>query len=285
MTYGDLKFRLLKAFPGLDLDLLEGWIGDTYAEILGALPWTRLNVQAILETTAQYTAGLVQVTLGSQTVTLTGGTWDSTMGGRGFRVSPRTEFYEFTYVSATSGSLDRPYEGPTSTTAGYQIFQNVYPLPANCRLLNDDAFTSRLGQMQRTTHGQLEQTAPWRTVNGIPLFWASYMDDNSTPPRMQVELYPIPEIAVGLPFSYVADADPLSATNFAFQVWMQPAAMLEGVTAKIKAYLKDYTGAAMHMSNAKLALLNMLSSEAQGMAPASMQLDPYFTRHRCGRCR
>jgi hypothetical protein len=284
MTYGQLKFRLLKAFPGLDLDLLEGWIGDAYSEILGALPWQRLNVQAILETTAQYTTGLASVTLGSSSVTLTGGAWDATMTGRGFRVSPRTEFYEFTFLNATSGSLDRPYEGPTAT-AGYQIFQNVYPLPENCRMLNEYAFSSRVGTLQRTTHGQLEQTAPWRTVNGIPLFWASYMDDNSTPPRMQVELYPIPEIAVGLPFSYVADADPLSATDFGFQAWMQPAVMVEAVTAKIKNYLKDYMGAQAHMANAKLALVNMLSSEAQGMAPASMQLDPYFTRHRSRRCR
>jgi hypothetical protein len=61
--------------------------------------------------------------------------------------------------------------------------------------------------------------------------------------------------------------------------------MVEAVTAKIKNYLKDYMGAQAHMANAKLALVNMLSSEAQGMAPASMQLDPYFTRHRSRRCR
>jgi hypothetical protein len=279
MTYGDLKFRLLKAFPSLDLDLLEGWIGDTYAEILGALPWTRLNVQGILLTTAPYVTGTVAVTQGSATAILTGGTWSAAMTGRGFRVGQDTAFYQFTYLNALTGSLDRPYEGTSSAAGAYRIFQSVYPLPSNCRMLNDDAFTL----MQRFSHGQMEQLFPGRLDNGTPYAWASYMDDNSTPPRMQVEVYPVPDQAVGLPFSYVADADPLSASSVAFQVWMQPAAMVEGVTAKIKKYLKDYTGAAMHQSDAKLALLNMLSSEAQGMGPASMQLDSYFTRHRIRR--
>src|ERR1039457_3453391 len=107
MTYGDLKFRLLKAFPGLDLDLLEGWIGDSYAEILGALPWTRLNVQGMLLTTAPYVTGTVAVTQGSSTIALTGGTWSAAMTGRGFRVGTDTAFYQFTYLNAIAGSLDR----------------------------------------------------------------------------------------------------------------------------------------------------------------------------------
>ena len=47
MNYGQLKFRLTKAFGGVDADLIEGWIADCYQEILGLLPWSRLDVHAI----------------------------------------------------------------------------------------------------------------------------------------------------------------------------------------------------------------------------------------------
>src|ERR1035438_2415580 len=50
MTYGQIKLRLTQAFPGVSLDLIEGWINDRYAEILGELPWTRLTVQTTLTT-------------------------------------------------------------------------------------------------------------------------------------------------------------------------------------------------------------------------------------------
>jgi hypothetical protein len=280
MTYGDLKFRLLKAYPGLDLDLLEGWAGDVYAELLGALSWSRLEVEGILQTTAQYVAGTVSVVQGSRIVTLTGGTWTAAMNGLGFRMSPGVEYYEFTFVNAGEGSLDRPYEEATNALGTYSIFQNVYPLPANCRLLSDDAFNSKLGPMKRFGHRQLQALAPWSNVSGVPIAWASYMDNGSTPPLMQIELFPVPLISVGLPFTYTADADPLSSTSQAFQVWMQPGAMIEGVTAKIKAHRGDYDGAQVHALDAKIAVSTMLSAEAQRMAPALMMLDPYFTRHR-----
>lgn len=285
MTYGQLKFRLTKAFPGVDLDLIEGWIGDRYADIMGELPWTRLNVQGMLITAAPYAIGTVSVTEGSTSVILTGGTWSDAMKGRAFRVTGRSEFYEFTPADDVTGSLDRPYEGGDSTAAGYSIFQHIYPLPANCRILQDDAFSNRFGPMTRFSHGELNLSDPRRVQSGVPQTWASYMDDNSIPPNMQVELYPVPDCAIGIPFTYVADADPLSAASQILQVWMQPAAMIEGVTAKIKMHLKDYAGAQLHAAAAMGALKNMRSSEAQGMAPARMKLDPYYTSHRSRRGR
>ena len=40
-TFGELRFRLSKLVPGVDLDLLDGWIMDRYQEILDVLPWSR----------------------------------------------------------------------------------------------------------------------------------------------------------------------------------------------------------------------------------------------------
>ena len=281
MTYGDVKFRLVKAFPGVDADLIEGWISDRYYEILAVLPWTRLSVEAVLQTTAPYATGTVAVTLGSANITLTSGTWTTGMSGRAFRVGTRNEFYEFLYVSATTATLDRVYEGPTAAAAGYQIFQHVYPLPTDCRLLEDDAFnTFELGEIRRMSRGQLNASQPFSNSYGTPQIWASYMEDGSTPPRMQIELYPIPNLAVGIPFNYVAEGPALTDTSQILQVWMQPAALIESVTASIKAHREDYSGAQFHEMRAAAALKAMIGTEAQGMAKTRLQLDDYYTSYR-----
>lgn len=354
MTYGQLKFRLTKAFPGVDLDLIEGWINDVYRDILGELPWQRQQVESMLLTVAPYTTGYVGVASGSTSVSLVGGTWSPSMNGRAFRTPPRSEFYQFTYISSTSGSLDRPYEGTTlsplptlsgdisdsavtamlasttgisndsywlidseaiqittyagnvvnivraqlGTTAAshsadaaltplipYTIFQHIYPLPSNCRLLEDDAFSSKHGLSERFTHAQLNISDPNRVMMGTPQGWASYMDDNSTPPNMQVELYPVPDKEIGIPFTYVADGQALSSAGTLFQFWMQPSALVEGVTARIKAFLKDYDGAQLHGAAFGGSLQRMRKAEAQGMAPAKLTVGSYFTRGRMRRGR
>ena len=239
----------------------------------------------MLLTAAPYSTGTVAVTQGSTAIVLAGGAWTAAMNGQAFRTVNRSEFYAFTFSDATHGALDRPYEGDGDGDIGYSLFQHIYPLPADCRLLKDDAFSGRFGPMKRVTHGELNLTDPRRQATGTPQFWASYMDDSSTPPNMQVELYPIPQIEVGIPFSYVAAGPDLASTTAILQVWLQPAALLEGVTAKIKMHLKDYTGAQLHAAAAGSALKNMRTSEAQEMAPTRMRLDPYYTDHRMRRGR
>jgi hypothetical protein len=283
MTYGQLKLRLTQAFPGISLDLIEGWANDRYQEILGELPWTRQNIQAVLQTRTPYTAGTVAVTAGSNAVVLTGGSWTASLTGLAFRVKGETDYYEFTITSSTSGTLDRPYDGPSASAAAYAVYQAVYVLPAGCQLLADDAFVSPLGPMRRYTHEQLNASDPTRATVGTARAWAGYMDDDSTPPRMQVEIYPNPNESESLLYTYQSYGGDLDAEAKLLELWIQPAALLEGITARIKAHLKDYTGANFHTALAKAALATMRTSEAQGMAPAQMKLSSYYTGHRARR--
>src|SRR6185436_18932416 len=103
MTVGKLKLRMLKQFPGTDLDVLEGFISDRYGEIIQELAWSRLNVSALLQTIAPYADGTVAVAAGSSDITLTGGAWTPQMSDRFFRVGGRPEFYGFHYSSPTAG--------------------------------------------------------------------------------------------------------------------------------------------------------------------------------------
>lgn len=282
MTYGQLKFQLTQQFPSISLDLIEAWIGQRYAEVLGELPWSRLEVQSALQVPGVYSTGTVSITNGSAAITLTAGTWTAAMSGRAFRIKGDREYYQFTFGTGTTGTLDRPYDGTTAAAAGYSIFQTVYVLPSDCRLLADDAF----GSMARTSHGQLDQSDPWRELSGTPTQWASYMDDGNTPPNMQVELYPVPATATSILFTYFSDGGDLTDTSSLVQVWAQPTALVEGVVARARAHMKDYAGAAFAAGLAKAALANMRTSEAQGMGPAQLQMDSYYTRHRRNRwCR
>lgn len=289
LTYGQLKFRLTKQFPGVDLDLIEGWIDDRYAEILGELPWSRQNVQSVLQTVAPYSTGTVTLAAGSNTVSLTGGAFTASMTGMAFRVTGEDDIYGFTYVDATDGLLDRPYEGSLAFAPGaaFTIFQHIYVMPADCRMLEDTAFANfSYGPLLRMARSQLNQSQPSLPMGTLAI-WSSYMDDGSTPPRLQVELCPIPDKVYGIPFTYVSEAGALtgSATSTILQVWLQPSALIEGVVARVKAHLKDFTGAQLAGVMAKQALITMRAAEAQGMPPAAMQLGGYFTSHRMKRCR
>jgi len=281
MTYGQLKLRLTQAFPSVSLDLLEGWANDRYQEILSELPWSRLTVQAVLQTVAPYSTGTASVTLGSASITGVGTTWAAGMSRRQFRITSRNEQYTFTFVSATTGTLDRPYEGPTATLAAYSISQNIYSLPANAAMLQEDAFGSwDYGPLRRLTSPQL---GAYYNATGAPLAWASYMDDTGTPPNMEVKLFPSPNLAIGIPYEYIAGGPDLATTTTLLQIWMDPGALVEGIHAKVKAHLRDYAGAQFHMVEAARCLKGMRSTEAQGMARCELTMDRYYTRHRRNR--
>jgi hypothetical protein len=280
VTYGQLKLRLTQAFPGISLDLIEGWCNDRYQEILGELPWFRENIQAALLTSVPYTTGTVAVTQGSDAVTLTGGTWDSSMNGLAFRVKGENDYYEFQATSLTSGTLDRPYDGPSSSATAYSISQEVYVLPADCQLLADDAFTSRLGPMRRFTHEQINAFDPTHSMSGVPTAWASYMDDDSTPPRIQAEFWPTPTDVETLYLTYNSHAGDLQGEATILQVWMQSAALYDGIVGRIQLHLKNPAVAQVHLALAEKALKSMRGSEAQGLALGEMQLSQYYTGYR-----
>jgi hypothetical protein len=282
MTYGAIRLFLTQLYPGLNPDLIDGWIQQRYTSILDQLSWSRLRVDAILETTAPYSDGTVAVTAGSVDVTLTGGTWTAPMTGRSFRVSGRSEFYGFTQTGDATGTLDRPYEGDTAAVASYSLFQRIYTLPAACRVLDDDAFSGAVGRFRRLSRAQLDDAAPNRPTSGTPQIWASSFDANSA---MQVELYPIPGAAIGVPYTYTADPAELSGTGTAILVWVRPAALIAGVHADILNHLDKPAAADRAEAKYLRELSTMRATEARRDGPSQMSLASHYTSHRARRWR
>ena len=152
-TYGEIRLRLTKLAPEIDLELIDGWLQDRYTEILDRLPWQRLRATAVLVTVAPYGDGTVTVVQGSQDVYLSGGVWTEGMTGRVFRVTNDEPYYEFAWADAAHGTLDRPYEGVTAFAATYSIYQSIYPLPPDCRII--ESMTGPLGDVDQLSSAQL----------------------------------------------------------------------------------------------------------------------------------
>jgi len=89
-------------------------------QIAGALGYSQMPALSYTATvsTAEYTDGSIIVTNGSDEVTGVGTAWTSAMTGYWLATQPCLSAYRFTYVSATSGTLDRPYTCASGTMRG-----------------------------------------------------------------------------------------------------------------------------------------------------------------------
>lgn len=284
-TFGEIRFALHKEFPGLDQDLLDLWIVERYRDILQALAWRRLRVQSVIQTPAAYDTGTVSVTEGSDTVTLSDGTWTSAMTGRTFRVAGENEYYQFTYVGASSGTLDRNYEGDDDTAAEYKIAQSVYVLPPDCRELHSIRVLGAPRDLDQWSQEMLDEAAPHRSAYGKPVAYAPHMENASSPSRQQVELYPIPDDVYGLPFWYTQEPTLFTASDTSdfFAPWLLPNALIEHVRSIALRKEKDYTGAQFATAEAARAFATMRATEARRIGSTPMKMAPKFTRHRIER--
>ncbi|MGH8743849.1 MAG: hypothetical protein ACREUY_06170, partial [Burkholderiales bacterium] len=111
-TLGEMRFHLSKtpAGAGIDATILTNYINSRLREILNRNDWLRLIVTGTIQSVAAYDAGTLAVLEGAASLTGSGTTWTSAMTGRKMRISSRNEYYSFTYVSATSATLERVYE-------------------------------------------------------------------------------------------------------------------------------------------------------------------------------
>ena len=78
MTYGQIRLLLTKALPGVDEELISGWIQGRYQRILDTISWKRQEAESILQAPASYAIGTITATQGSSSIVSDG--------------SPSTEF-------------------------------------------------------------------------------------------------------------------------------------------------------------------------------------------------
>lgn len=288
-TFGSIQFELshfAKAndLPSVDLELLKAWINEAYHNILDARQWKGLETRATLQTVSTYRTGTVAATNGSAAIAGTGTTFTAAMTGRKFRIAGSLEVYTFTYASATGATLDRPFEGATITGASYEIFANVYSLPSRVKhivLMRN----TRLGvPMEPISEVNLDQASASRLSIGEPYYWCPAEDTaDSTPPVLhQVEIYPAPETAIGLPYTYIKLPIEFDGTNNATEIlpWVDPRSIVAGAKTLILAHLKNYEGAAAEMAIRKSSRDTMSRVETDRTGPSRIKMASRYTAHR-----
>lgn len=383
MTYGQLRLRLSKLLPGVDLELIDGWIQDRFTFILDFLSWKRLEGEAVFQCPPSYAIGTVAVSQGSASITGTGTAWTPALTGLMIRIANGTEYYAFAQLTGTTGTLDRPYEGSTAAlltgdvtvdaagsgykagdvvyvtggnglaqlqvltvgaggavtglgvlvggnqyavatgvvttsngagtgltinitavglSAGlpYRIDQNIFQLPAECRILRGiRPMHDGDHPLEIITPAEMTRRSNYRNVYGTPQWAAQTWDTATDPPIMQVELGPVPSSpdSMGNTLSFVVDYiyDPAAlydgsstpSTSQDFLPWVRPLALIEGVQASAMRWKADQNpqaaGAYLNTSTAHErafmgALENMAWTNAQQRGAQSLRLAPELRR-------
>lgn len=277
----------------MDLALFNGWLDEVYRSgVLGYRRWKGLEKDGTISTTARYNTGTVDATNGSASISGTSTVWTSAMTGREIRIGGRNELYTFTYVSGTSGTLDRVYEGDTDTELAYEIVQRFYNLASDVEQVVDNLLDPESARpLTRTTQGELDEWAPHRPESGEPFLWAPAPDsaevDSSgdTAVSHRVELYPIPTSAEAIPYRYTKRVTGFTGTNTSGEPlpWVTDEVLMEGVREKALRHDKDYTGAGYAAAAFQRALKSLSDSESRRIGPVTLQMARRYTQHRAHR--
>lgn len=296
-TWGQLRLILQTGAPEVPLDLLDSWLNERYEQVLEATDWIGRKAHASLETTAAYQSSTdsVTATVGSTAVTGLHTSWTSAITGQRFYIPGDTAVYVMTYVSATSLTLDRAYEGQGSDPAGtvysaspYVFMQDVYTLPSDC-----DSVVTVLdpisGQpLAPFTKDGLDASVASRALIGYPQSWAQYDDSaEASPPVLhQIQLYPPPQYARGFPLEYLRLANAFTGSNTSSSPlpFLSNSVLLNGVRADIQVYLENFTGAKGYEAMFENELARLLRVEhTQRRVKTSVKMADRFTRHRLAR--
>lgn len=281
-SYGRLRFEILKVYPGTDLDTINGFAWDRYQQILSLLDWERLSAQSAFATPASYATGTVAVTNGSDSIVGTGTTWTEAMTNRMIRFAGQSEYYNFTFVDATHGTLDRVYAGTTAAAATFRIDQNVYALPATLRTL-DSLEIPGCGPLHLASGTDFDSD---RMTYGQPAYYALHMDTVDDVPQVQVELWPVPERVYTVNYRWHKDvSNPTGSTQSSILPWINNGALKYGVLADI-ATLLEKPQQATSWETRFLQLVNQLVAQNSRVEGGRvMRTASRFTRHRVGRWR
>lgn len=311
MTWGQLRFQLQTGAPGVSADLLDEFLNSRYEQLLEATNWQGLRYPATIQTTAAYqsTTDTVNLTVGSTAVTGVGTAWTSAnTNGMNFYRPGDTVIYTFTWVSGTSGTLDRPYEGVGTdapgtlyTAAAYVFMQDVYQLPSDVRSVEyalDPITGYALGKM---SSAEMDASCGQRTLVQDPTTWAIVDDTNESSPPVahQIRLFPPPLYARGIKIEYIHTASGFDGGNTSASPlpWISQSSLLAGCRCSIETYLASQSEGqafAAHLNAAKTYAAEwaveinrlLLVEFTQKRKKVPMQMASRFTRHRVFRvCR
>lgn len=270
---------LLSKLPdgaGVDPTLLAHYVNTVVEDIVKSYDFSRLQLSDLIQTVVQYSTGTVSIATGATAGTGTGTAFTALMTGRRIRIAQTSAFYIFTYVSATSFTIDRAYEDDTSVVDGaFRIWQAVYGLPNLLSRIKSIEVPPRRWDLDEQSREWLNRRDSQRWAYGEPQVYVPFEDSSAGLP--QIELYPGPDRAEGLPIEYQAKLAPLVETDDVIPEWFSIPAMWAGTVAMVN-------GRPLESEAAYQMALQAFQNEDQRRKPVlEIQMADRFTEHRIKR--
>ena len=301
MTYGQIRLLLTKALPGIDEELISGWIQARYQRILDTISWKRQEAESILQAPPSYAIGTVTATQGSTSIVSDGSpatVFTAAMNGLMIRINNTSEYYQFAYASPTSATLDRGFQGPTASGLAYRIDQAVFLLPSNCRILRQvRPLHNRERPLEMVSPAELNRISSSRNLYGTPAYACQTWDSFSDPPQMQVELFPVPDVpdsssnllSWGIDYIFEEAELDVDGTTATLKPFARPSAIMSGVSADAMRPRPQWEGnisaAELYEADYDKLVEQQLMINAQQRGPKRIQLAPNLRRQTPGRYR
>lgn len=285
MTWGQIRLALVafvKSNNGgtLPFHVYNNAIDSAYGKVLSARRWRKLNVDGTLAVLAPVTAGTVSISQGGTLVTLAGSTWPMAVSGRKFRITGQQVWYVIAWATATTATLDRPFEDEAVTGGTYQIFQDEYELPEDCNAVK--TFTDI-----RTGYPLIKKDPDWITQNnpslmrtGDPEVWAPTTSTSQSDVK-RVQFYPVPLRALSLKIRYRQIVTGFDGSNDGDSplAWISTNAIeLDSKATISREHLKNPAMADQIGREYKEALQDMHREEMQEGSVVPLRMDPHYTR-------
>lgn len=295
MTWGQLRLQLQATAPGASLDLIDEYLNTRYTSILDRTVWQGLEAHSTIQTVAAYESGTASATLtiGSTGVTGSGTAFTAQhVGCKFYRPGDSAIYTVATYVSATSITLDRGYEGagnetPATVHAGcaFVVMQNVYSLPTDCKAIDSVLNPVTQYPMGKHSKQELDGSVGSRANIGEPNSYCPYDDSGeaSPPVLQQIEFYPPPRYSRGYVLDYIKKPVAFTGSNTSSSPlpWVTDSALLNGCRADLQLYLKDFNSAKFYEAKFEADVARMLMVDAnQKQAKQTLRMASRFTRHR-----
>lgn len=230
-TFREMAREVMVYNPKVPYSLAKRWVRDRYRSVCENYLWSFKLAQGQFGTNNAYTTGTVTMTNASAAVTGSGTTWTSAMTGRQFKV--RNFVYTFTYVSATTGTLDRLWLNADVSAQAYSIL-NAYFAPAETDFhsfisILDPANGWRL--YQGFTSIELDQFDVQRTSSSTPRIVASRIYNSSNIP--QFEIWPHPSTQGMYPYLYEKRVGDLTADSDTPPAVMRSDVLVKGALCEL----------------------------------------------------
>lgn len=285
-TFGELRSDLLKLpiGAGTDLELLTRFVNNRIDGICRQTDYTRLDKQSTLLTVAQYTTGTISIVAGATAGTGTGTAFTAAMTGRRFRIANLRPWYTFTYVSPTSFTIDRAYEGTEDAVdVAFIIWGAIYTLPADLvQLYSIENLTLGM-DLDPQDREFIDDIDPARYQMRSPEVFIPAEDSDAG--LQQIELWPGPVYAEGMAINYRSRVPVFGVNDTGAEIpdWISVPALFEGVQASLYKLQGDTASANAQEAIFKMLVDDMRGEDARKRPPAVMQSDSRFVRPRIRR--